>query len=355
MTAFPPDKGEFANQTHFLRENGETVGKFHAALFPAEENTGVAITSDGPEHLMFKLPNMEPGKIFNQMMTDLHDQNLTQQDLMDYLTRPNWNNDPRGTDDRSIAILAPVSCPQTCQSATAIVTEAATVEPPTATVTISAMPETASVPPKPIEQKPVATIQQTANNNQPSAKPSIDIFARPVQAKRPSATFVCNMRMFRIICSVFCLTICLMTAIGIIMVKQMRQLKSTVAEAQLATASIPEATAAEEDSELEPTMDQKVDGLETPHAQDGTAANQEQQSTEPQAMPTIQESKQDDQPQKPAAQEDAVRPQPPVAPEQPKKQDEATADGHVVKHSAEGEDASIKRPTTQSESQKQTK
>lgn len=111
LTAFAPDKGEFANQTCFLREDGEALGKYHAALFAANANTGIAITSDGPEHLMFKLPSMTPGRIFDMMLDDLHAQCLCQQDLMDYLTRRDWENDPRGSDDRSIAILAPRNYP----------------------------------------------------------------------------------------------------------------------------------------------------------------------------------------------------------------------------------------------------
>jgi hypothetical protein len=105
LTAFPPDKGEFANQTHFLRVNGEQTGKFHAGLFAAAENSGVAITSDGPEHLMFKLKDMTPGKVFGLMFDDLHEKNLCKQDIMDYLTRRDWDNDPRGNDDRSLALL----------------------------------------------------------------------------------------------------------------------------------------------------------------------------------------------------------------------------------------------------------
>ena len=406
LTAFPPDKGEFANQTHFLRENGEAAGKFHAALFSAKENTGVAITSDGPEHLMFKLTDMEPGRIFNQMMTDLHDRNLTRQDLMDYLTRNEWNKDPRGADDRSIAIMAPMSFPQTVQSAAPIVTEAPAAEPPAAKgpatmVTPSPMPETAAVPPAAIvtpspmpetasapsispTQKPMATIQQTARISRPSAKPSIDIFAKPVQTKQPSVTFVCDMRMLRIICSAFCLAICLVAAFGIVMVK----LKSTVTATQQAMASepkatapekatVPEATAPEEATEPEATvakeatepkatateeaskpetsMDQKGDESETPPAQDATAVKQEQQPTDPQPTPPLQEAKQIDQSQKPEAQEDVAQPQPSVAPEQPQKQDDATADGHDAKQSAEGEGASVKHPSIQPEFQKQTK
>lgn len=106
-TAFSPDKGEFANQTHFLRENGEAKGKFHAKLFSAKENSGIAITSDGPEYLMFHLATMTPGKIFSMLFDDMQSRSLTKQDIMDYLTRREWDKDPRGQDDRSIAILAP--------------------------------------------------------------------------------------------------------------------------------------------------------------------------------------------------------------------------------------------------------
>ena len=106
-TAFEPDKGEFANQTQFLRPGGDAAGKFHARLFPAEGNEGVAITSDGPEHLMFRQPAMEPGPIFGQLLDDLAAGELCEQDLRDYLTRPVWSSDPRGADDRSIAVLLP--------------------------------------------------------------------------------------------------------------------------------------------------------------------------------------------------------------------------------------------------------
>ena len=107
QTAFLPDKGEFANQTVFLRQNGEAKGSFHAKLFSAHENSGIAITSDGPEHIMFHLADMTPGKVFHTLFDDMQNRSLTKQDIMDYLTRREWANDPRGQDDRSIAILAP--------------------------------------------------------------------------------------------------------------------------------------------------------------------------------------------------------------------------------------------------------
>lgn len=106
QTAFQLDKGEYANQTLFLREGGEQKGRFHSKLFPATENTGIAITSDGPEHLMFNLATMTPGPVFPAMFDALVQNELEKQDIMDYLTRSEWNNDPRGTDDRSLVLLA---------------------------------------------------------------------------------------------------------------------------------------------------------------------------------------------------------------------------------------------------------
>lgn len=106
QTAFQLDKGEYANQTVFLREGGEQKGMFHSKLFSTAENTGIAITSDGPEHLMFDLATMTPGPVFPAMLDALVQNELGKQDIMDYLTRAEWNNDPRGTDDRSLVLLA---------------------------------------------------------------------------------------------------------------------------------------------------------------------------------------------------------------------------------------------------------
>lgn len=107
QTAFPPEKGEFANQTHFLRQGGEGNLTFLRDLFPARENSGIAITSDGPEHLMFQLRDMTPGKVFDCFFDELAEGEFCRQDLMDYLTDRGWNDDPRGADDRSIALLIP--------------------------------------------------------------------------------------------------------------------------------------------------------------------------------------------------------------------------------------------------------
>ncbi|MBR4519378.1 MAG: protein phosphatase 2C domain-containing protein [Victivallales bacterium] len=103
---FPPDKGEFDNQTSFLKTGDDRIGQFHADILETNDVTGVAITSDGPEHLMFDLQTMTPGPIFDQLFTDLSAGQLTRQDILDYLTGTRWTRDPRGADDRSLAILA---------------------------------------------------------------------------------------------------------------------------------------------------------------------------------------------------------------------------------------------------------
>ncbi|HQC53760.1 MAG TPA: protein phosphatase 2C domain-containing protein [Lentisphaeria bacterium] len=109
VTAFAPQKGEFDNMTAFLRSGGEDSNHFLANLFPAQGNAGIAAVSDGPQHLMFNLADMTPGKVFTQMFDDLENGQLIRQNIMDYLTRSEWNKDLRGVDDRSLAILAPTT------------------------------------------------------------------------------------------------------------------------------------------------------------------------------------------------------------------------------------------------------
>ena len=102
---FEPDKGEFDNQTTFLRYGDELKKEYHSRLIASCDIDGIAITSDGPEYLMFQLPSMIPGPIFNKMFDDLKTGNLRRQDILDYLTGNRWSRDPRGNDDRCIAIL----------------------------------------------------------------------------------------------------------------------------------------------------------------------------------------------------------------------------------------------------------
>ena len=130
-SVFPPEKGEFANQTHFLRPGGEAHSAFQQTLFPAAENSGIAITSDGPEHMMFRLSDMKPGPVFDCFFDDLGKGEFLRQDLMDYLTGREWNDDPRGADDRSVALLIPPagSCTVPAGEDAKIAADAAEVAP----------------------------------------------------------------------------------------------------------------------------------------------------------------------------------------------------------------------------------
>lgn len=106
QVAFLPDKGEFDNQTSFLRPGDDLKREFHAVMVNAAGVTGLAATSDGPEYLMFELQTMMPGPIFIQMFADLESGQFTRQSALDYLTGSRWARDPRGHDDRSLAILS---------------------------------------------------------------------------------------------------------------------------------------------------------------------------------------------------------------------------------------------------------
>ena len=103
---FIPDKGEFDNQTTFLRYGDEVRKAYHSCMIPSCGIDGIAITSDGPEYLMFQLPDMLPGPIFNKLFDDLKAGDLQRQDILDYLTGSRWSRDPRGNDDRSLAIFS---------------------------------------------------------------------------------------------------------------------------------------------------------------------------------------------------------------------------------------------------------
>ncbi len=105
-TVFRPQKGEFDNQTSFLRPGDELKGKYQEKLLDVDKVKGIAITSDGPEFLMFELQTMTPGPIFEKLFADLESGTLTRQDILDYLTGSRWTRDPRGNDDRSMVIFS---------------------------------------------------------------------------------------------------------------------------------------------------------------------------------------------------------------------------------------------------------
>lgn len=106
-TVFKPEKGEFANCTEFVRSGGDADGLFLSHILPVEGVDGLAATSDGPQHLMFRLSDMMPGKVFDVLFNRLHADELSRNDVLDYLARPQWAKDIRGDDDRSLIVMCP--------------------------------------------------------------------------------------------------------------------------------------------------------------------------------------------------------------------------------------------------------
>ncbi|MBQ9338657.1 MAG: protein phosphatase 2C domain-containing protein [Lentisphaeria bacterium] len=185
VTAFEPDKGDFANQTHFLRQNGEQTGKYHAALFDSTVNSGIAVTSDGPQFKMFHLAEMKPGEVFAHLFDDLLSGDLERSDILTYLTRNDWNLDPRGSDDRSLALLVPPERP----AANVIQTE--TAEPATAEETVKTPPEPQETGPA-FEQKPeTAEPSAAAESEQPARiePPAVPAKENRSQMKRNRPVF----------------------------------------------------------------------------------------------------------------------------------------------------------------------
>ena len=60
---------------------------------------------------MFDLAKMTPAPIFYKLFDDFESNSLTRQDILDYLTGSRWCRDPRGSYDRSIAILVNLKKP----------------------------------------------------------------------------------------------------------------------------------------------------------------------------------------------------------------------------------------------------
>ncbi len=164
MTVFKPEKGEFTNQTHFLRAGGEEKMKFQYALFDAEENGGIVLSSDGPEYLMFQLSDMTPGRIFHQLLDDLQKDELCRQDIMDYLTRNEWYRDPRGADDRSLALLMNPAIAGNAAKKEAVPEEKDNCEP---------MPSEAEAENVYKEENPAETVPPSANTSPEEEKEAI--------------------------------------------------------------------------------------------------------------------------------------------------------------------------------------
>ena len=104
--AFKPEKGRYANMTKFLDKNTVEEDAFQTRVLPTSAISGVMVMSDGPEIKMLDMSGNRPAKIVSDMIGDCAKGELDRASLLNYLTGSRWMNDPRGGDDKSIAILA---------------------------------------------------------------------------------------------------------------------------------------------------------------------------------------------------------------------------------------------------------
>ena len=104
---FKPEKGSYANETTFLASQTVEEDTFLTRVLPASEILGVMVMSDGPEVRMLDLANNKPAPIIGQMLEDFGNGEADRATLLLYLTDSRWTNNPRGGDDKSVALLVP--------------------------------------------------------------------------------------------------------------------------------------------------------------------------------------------------------------------------------------------------------
>ncbi len=103
---FKPEKGRYANVTKFLDRDTVEEDEFQTRVLPTSAISGVMVMSDGPEIKMLDMSGNRPAKIVSDMIGDCAKGELDRASLLNYLTGSRWMNDPRGGDDKSVAILA---------------------------------------------------------------------------------------------------------------------------------------------------------------------------------------------------------------------------------------------------------
>ena len=106
---FKPEKGRYANVTKFLDSDTVEADEFQTRVLPTSAISGVMVMSDGPEIKMLDMSGNRPAKIVSDMIDDCSKGDLDRASLLNYLTGSRWMNDPRGGDDKSVAILARVN------------------------------------------------------------------------------------------------------------------------------------------------------------------------------------------------------------------------------------------------------
>ena len=103
---FEPEKGDYANTTHFVEPGTAEADAHLARTLPTADIAGILAMSDGPAVRMLDLVRGQPAPVVARMIGDCASGELDRAALLHYLTGPRWFDDPRGGDDKSIAILA---------------------------------------------------------------------------------------------------------------------------------------------------------------------------------------------------------------------------------------------------------
>lgn len=103
---FAPEKGRFANSTNFLGNDTVERDAHLTQTLPTGSIAGLMAMSDGPAVNMLDLVHARPAPVVPRMIADCAAGELDRASLFNYLTGPRWFGDPRGGDDKSIAILA---------------------------------------------------------------------------------------------------------------------------------------------------------------------------------------------------------------------------------------------------------
>jgi hypothetical protein len=96
-----PAKGEFANQTSFVRD-GRWNRDISKVIYSDGVDALMAVT-DGPQFRMIK--DSIPWKVITQIFDDAAREDYQRKYILEYLTKKDWDDDIRGRDDRSIAML----------------------------------------------------------------------------------------------------------------------------------------------------------------------------------------------------------------------------------------------------------
>lgn len=101
---FMPDKGEYANETRFLRIGDGVAGRYKSAIIPMTRVDSVALMSDGPIKLLVDGKSQQPSNLFQEMFCDLANGLLSREEVREFLACRKWI-DIGADDDKSLVLM----------------------------------------------------------------------------------------------------------------------------------------------------------------------------------------------------------------------------------------------------------